>query len=186
MLLALLLFALNYALVALFVPGPTTQRVTIPYTLFNQQVQAGNVAEITASGHTIQGQFKQPVSYTAAGAPQAVEVTALATVQPTFSDPGLLTQLEQQGVIVNATSLDQSMPWWLNLLLSFGPTLLLIGGFMWLSSRVQGQMGGTGGPFGIGRSRATRYDAQDQQHRITFADVAGILAGGRTARTRRA
>ena len=127
---ALALFALNYTIVSLFVPGPTTQRLSIPYTLFNQQVQAGNVAEITASGDTIQGKFKQPVSYTPAGATQAVQVTAFATVQPTFSDPNLLAELEQQSVIVNATSLDQTIPWWENLLLSFGPTILLIGGFL--------------------------------------------------------
>ncbi len=171
---ALALFALNYTIVSLFVPGPTTQRLSIPYTLFNQQVQAGNVAEITASGDTIQGKFKQPVSYTPAGATQAVQVTAFATVQPTFSDPNLLAELEQQSVIVNATSLDQTIPWWENLLLSFGPTILLIGGFLWLSNRTQSQLGGASGLFGIGRSRAQRYDAQDGKPRITFSDVAGI------------
>ena len=172
---AALLFAVNYTLVSFLAPGPSTQRVSVPYTLFDQQVQSANVSQITASGDTIQGTFKQPVSYTPTGASQAVQVTTFATVQPTFSDPNLLTQLQQQGVIVNATSLDQSVPWWLNLLLSFGPTILLIGGFMWLSRRAQSQMGGAGGLFGIGRSRARRYDAaQDEKHRITFADVAGI------------
>src|SRR5206468_7738133 len=78
-----------------------------------------------------------------------------------------------QGVVVNATSLDQTTPWWLNLLLGFGPTILLIGGFIWLSNRAAGQAGG--GLFGIGRSRAKRYDeAQEQSQRITFVDVAGI------------
>ena len=61
---ALVLLALNYSLVAMFVPGQSTQRVSIPYTLFSQQVQAGNVASISPQGDTIQGQFKQPVSYT--------------------------------------------------------------------------------------------------------------------------
>jgi cell division protease FtsH len=44
----------------------------------------------------------------------------------------------------------------LNLLLGFGPTILLIVGF-WLTNRA-GQAAG-GGLFGIGRSRAKRYDA---------------------------
>jgi cell division protease FtsH len=56
-------------------------------------------------------------------------------------------------------------------LLSFGPTLLLLGGFVWLNSRAA-SMGG-GGIFGLGQSRARRYEADDQQ-RITFDDVAGI------------
>src|SRR5438132_11814346 len=170
---ALALFALNYLLVSFLLPPPTTQRVAIPYTLFKQQVDAGNVAAITATADQIQGRFKQPVSYTAPNTSPAVSVAAFSTVQPTFSDPGLETQLEQQGVVVNATSLDQTTPWWLNLLLGFGPTILLIGGFLWLSNRA-GQAAG-GGLFGIGRSRAKRYDeANVQSQRITFNDVAGI------------
>jgi ATP-dependent Zn protease len=170
---AIALFAANYLLVSLFLPAPTTQRVVIPYTLFKQQVDAANVAAITASGDQIQGRFKQPVSYTAPNTTQADQVTAFSTVQPTFSDPGLEVLLEQQGVVVNATSLDQTTPWWLNLLLGFGPTILLIGGFLWLSNRAGRAAGG--GLFGIGRSRAKRYDeANGQSQRITFDDVAGI------------
>ena len=172
---ALLLLALNYTLISMFLPSTSTQRVSIPYTLFNQQVQASNVAEITAQGDQIQGRLKQPVSYTPNGASQPVQVSAFSTVQPTFSDPNLLSALEQQGVIVNATSLDQTVPWWQNVLLGFGPTILLIGGFLWLSSRAQGQLGGSGGLFGIGRSRAQRYDPElNAKNRITFNDVAGI------------
>jgi cell division protease FtsH len=170
---AVVLLVINFAAVSILLPPSTTQRANIPYSLFNQQVQAANVAEITASGDTIQGRFKQPVSYTPSGATEASQVTLFATVQPTFSDPTLLAALQQQGVVVNATSLDQTMPGWLNLLFSFGPTILLIGGFLWLSRRAGSQVGG--GVFGIGRSQAKRYDAtQDVGHRITFNDVAGI------------
>jgi len=169
----LALFAANWLLVSLFLPATATQRVALPYTLFKQQVDAGNVAAITASGDQIQGRFKQPVSYSAPNTSPAVQVTDFSTVQPTFSDPGLETELQQQGVVVNATSLDQTTPWWLNLLLGFGPTILLIGGFLWLTNRA-GQAAG-GGLFGIGRSRAKRYDETNgQSHRITFDDVAGI------------
>jgi hypothetical protein len=76
--------------------------VAIPYTLFKQQVDGGNVAAITASGDQIQGRLKQAVSYTAPNTTQAVQVTAFSTVQPTFSDPGLETLLEQQGVVVSS------------------------------------------------------------------------------------
>ena len=87
---ALALFALNYLLVSFLLPPPTTQRVAIPYTLFKQQVDAGNVAAITATADQIQGRLKQAVSYTPPSTGQAVQVTAFSTVQPTFSDPGLL------------------------------------------------------------------------------------------------
>src|SRR5215204_3388058 len=136
---ALVIFAVNYALVSVAMPGSAAQRVDIPYTLFKQQVEAANVAAITATADQIQGRLKQAVSYTPPSTGQAVQVTLFATVQPTFSDPSLQTLLEQQGVAVNATPLDQTTPWWLNLLLGFGPTILLIVGFIWLTQRAAGQ-----------------------------------------------
>ncbi|HEX8969873.1 MAG TPA: ATP-dependent zinc metalloprotease FtsH, partial [Chloroflexota bacterium] len=50
-------------------------------------------------------------------------------------------------------------------------TLLLIGGFMWLSSKY-GQIGG--GMFGMGKSQAKRYDESPAAAKVTFADIAGI------------
>ena len=47
----------------------------------------------------------------------------------------------------------------LTFLLSFGPTLLLLGGFLWLSSRAA--KSASGGLFGIGASRAKRYEITD-------------------------
>jgi cell division protease FtsH len=75
-------------------------------------------------------------------------------------------------VVINAKPLDEPRSWWMTLLLSFGPTILLIAGFLYLTSRA-GAMGG--GAFGLGRSRARRYDqTAGNPDRITFADVAGI------------
>src|ERR1043165_1434323 len=91
----LLLLAVNYALATFCLPSSTPQRVNIPYTLFSEQVQASNVATISAQGDQIQGRFKQPVSFTPDGSSQASKVTAFATVQPTFSDPALLSVLQQ-------------------------------------------------------------------------------------------
>ena len=72
-----------------------------------------------------------------------------------FADPGLEARLEAQGVEV--TALDESASSWLTLLVSFGPTLLLIAGFMWISTRAAAAAGG--GLFGLGQSRAKRYTA---------------------------
>src|SRR3977135_1274185 len=71
---ALALFALNYALVSFFLPGPATQRVAIPYTVFKQQVDASNVAAITATADQIQGLLKQAISYTPPSTGQPVQV----------------------------------------------------------------------------------------------------------------
>ena len=166
----LIMLGINYLLVSLFLPDQT-QRIDVPYTAFREQVQAGNVADIVSRADVIQGTFKQAV----ADPKQASRTsTSFQTVRPAFADPGLESLLLQQGVVINARPLEEPRTWWMNLLLSFGPTLLLIAGFLWLSSRAASQMGG-GGPFGLGRSRAKRYDETTEgQTKVTFADVAGI------------
>src|SRR6266545_3802740 len=175
----LVLLAINWLLVPLLFPEPQ-DRVTVPYTFFKQQVASGNVSEITSRGEDIQGQFKQPVAdpnpqattptVPAGQAPQTY--TKFATIRPAFEDPELLPLLEQKGVVITAQPLEQPRSPLLTLLFSFGPTLLLIGGFLWLSSRAARAAGG--GVFGLGSSRARRYEATTDKERITFDDVAGI------------
>ena len=58
-------------------------------------------------------------------------------------------------------------------LLSFGPTLLLFGGLYWLSRRVSSGAGSRGGLFGMGKSRAKRFN-QETDIKIKFSDVAGM------------
>ncbi|KAL3474169.1 peptidase family M41-domain-containing protein [Aspergillus californicus] len=62
---------------------------------------------------------------------------------------------------------------WGATLLSFGPTLLMIGTFFWLSKRATGGSGGQSGIFGIGKSRAKRFN-HESEIKIKFADVAGM------------
>jgi cell division protease FtsH len=172
----LVILIVNYLLVQFFLPERPNPRIDVPYTFFKQQVMADNVVEVTSQGDQIQGTFKNAVTYPAdASQGQQQTSTLFQTVQPQFADTGLETLLEQHNVVINAHSLDQARPWWQTLLLSFAPTLLLIGLFFWISNRAASQLGGSSGPFGLGRSRAKRYD-QDAEGlaRITFDDVAGI------------
>src|SRR5216683_1978935 len=170
----LLILIVNYLLVQFFLPERPNPRIDVPYTYFKQQVAAGNVLDVTSRGDVIQGTFKQPITYPP-DQQNAPTSNLFQTVMPQFADPGLETLLEQQGVTTNAHSLDEARPWWQTLLLSFGPTLLLIGIFFYISPRAASQLGGSGGPFGLGRSRAKRYDqAEPGTMGITFADVAGI------------
>ncbi|EEQ30512.1 AAA ATPase afg3 [Microsporum canis] len=63
---------------------------------------------------------------------------------------------------------------WLATLLSFGPTLLLIGSFFWLSRRAGGAGGGgQSGIFGIGKSRARKFN-HETDVKTKFSDVAGM------------
>lgn len=63
---------------------------------------------------------------------------------------------------------------WLNTLFSFAPTLLFIGAIFWLSRRAGGAGGGgPGGVFGMGKSRAKRFN-HETDVKVKFADVAGM------------
>jgi cell division protease FtsH len=162
---------LNWFLVPLLFPEPQS-RITIPFTVFTQQVAADNVAEITSRGDTVQGQFKTPIPEPAPPQGQTPrQVTLFETYIPTFVDKASLgALLEQHNVQISARPLEEPRSSLLNLLLAFGPTLLLIGGILWLSSRSSG----AGRVFGLGASRARRYDPGTNTSPITFADVAGI------------
>ncbi|HET8746871.1 MAG TPA: ATP-dependent zinc metalloprotease FtsH, partial [Ramlibacter sp.] len=83
--------------------------------------------------------------------------------------------LISHGAEISAVPIQQGSGW-ATLLYGFGPAILLIAFYVWLYRRAQSQGGGgmgMGGIFGMGRSRAKRYDA-DAENRVTFNDVAGI------------
>ncbi|KAI9679815.1 MAG: AAA ATPase afg3 [Caeruleum heppii] len=62
---------------------------------------------------------------------------------------------------------------WLATLVSFGPTLLLIGAVFWLSRRASSGAGGQSGIFGIGKSRAKMFN-HETEIKVKFKDVAGM------------
>ena len=63
---------------------------------------------------------------------------------------------------------------WFNTILAFGPTLLFIAAIMYLSRRAtSGAGGGSSGIFGMGRSRAKKFN-HETDVKVKFADVAGM------------
>ena len=63
---------------------------------------------------------------------------------------------------------------WVNAALNFAPTLLLLGSLVWFSRRAGGAGGGgQSGIFGIGKSRAKRFN-HETDVRTKFTDVAGM------------
>jgi cell division protease FtsH len=184
-LLALLLI-LDWALVLAFQPSTPT-RATVPYTYFTQQIRAGNVATVTAQGSAIQGTFRHAVTYPPRGAATSTSTTSngtgsgsskstttayFATNRPAFADDHLLSTLEKEGAVVTAKPVQSGSDPLLTFLGGVLPTLLLLGLWVWIIRRSWGQMGGASGMFGMGDSKAHKYEATTQ--RTTFADVAGI------------
>jgi cell division protease FtsH len=177
----LLLLAANYLVTRGF--SPEVASIRIPYTFFKQQVAAGNVELVTSVGDSIQGSFKTSVTYPpvkpesagespprspVAGEHEPQTAKRFKTQRPAFADPGLETMLGEKGVVVEAADEDASS--WFKLLVGFGPTLLLVAAFVWISRRAATAGGGL---FSLGRSRAKRY-SEEHQPKVTFDDVAGI------------
>ncbi len=165
------LLALNLVLVLVFKPASAT-RVKVPFSpYFLSQVSAGAVESITSKGDSIQGTFKQAVRYPPDD--QSTTPTALfSTEVPSFWDSTSLTNLLQsKGVQVNAQAPTTGMSLIEELLLGFGPTLLIVGLFVVLAQRAS-RAGGSGFLGNFGRSQARRVDPQKIM--VTFEDVAGI------------
>ncbi|KKY28239.1 putative cell division protease ftsh [Diplodia seriata] len=62
---------------------------------------------------------------------------------------------------------------WIATILSFGPTLLVIGSIFFLTRRAGQGGGGSSGIFGMGRSRAKKFN-HETDIKVKFADVAGM------------
>jgi cell division protease FtsH len=162
------LLAVNFILA--FVTGSPEQRTRVPYQpFFVDQVKAGNVQEISSTEQTIEGDLKKEATYTAPGG-KAEKIDKFKTEVPAFIDTAGLTKLlADENVVINAKAPDDGRsPFW-TLILGFGPTILLVGLFVWFARRASA--GGALG--GFGRSQARRLQP-DAQARVTFDDVAGI------------
>jgi cell division protease FtsH len=168
----LVLLALNWLSVLVAQPG-SQPRVTIPFSpTFITQVQEGHVRSISTKGLTVQGTFTSKQTYPP-GSRTATPTTLFQTEVPSFWSSGQLTSLlKGHGVQVNAQSTSSGTSFWAELLLGFGPTLLLVGVFVLLARRAAAAGGGLGGLGNFGRSGARRVDPD--QIRVTFDDVAGI------------
>ena len=125
---------------------------SVSYTDFLAMVQEERVAEVVIQGQelfvtdTSRNRFK-------IYAPQ---------------DPELINFLRNKGVVINAKPPAES-PWYMSVLISWFPMILLIG--VWIFFMRQMQAGG-GKAMSFGKSRARLLS--DQQEKVTFEDVAGI------------
>lgn len=185
----LLLLFINYLVMRTLFPG-AGEPITIPYTVFKDQVAKQNVAAIYSRGTSIEGRFNAAFTWPPQGEPNPAAVNTKTTVLhpdqpraaeifttelPAFVDPGLETFMIEHKVEISAVPIREGTGW-STLLFGFGPAILLIAFYVWMYRRAMQQGGGgmgLGGLMGIGRSKARRYD-QTSDAKITFDDVAGI------------
>ena len=165
-----LLLALNW-FVALTTESSGPTRLSVPYSVFSAQLQDHNIATVNAQGSAIQGTFRHAVIYPTGK--NGVSSVDFATQRPSFADDQVLSTLLREGAVVSAKPISSGQSTLVTILVGFVPTLLFVGFFFWIMRRASGAMSGGGGMFGgMGRSKARKYEANEQ--RTTFADVAGI------------
>ncbi|HEX4188750.1 MAG TPA: ATP-dependent zinc metalloprotease FtsH [Solirubrobacteraceae bacterium] len=167
------LIALNWLSVLLFQPSSTPPRVTVPFSpVFLQDVEGGQVKSISTKGDTVEGTFTSKVRYPPTDK-NATPTTEFKTEIPSFWNGSELSALlKSKGVQIVAKPATSSPSLLAELLLGFGPTLLIVGLFVLLARRAAKAGGAMGALGNFGRSRARRVDPE--KIRVTFDDVAGI------------
>ena len=170
LLIILVALGVNYFVMTMFAPDEE-QVARVPYSpFFLDQVREGNVERVSPQGTTVDGRFEEPVRYPADDE-DAEPTRAFETEVPVFVDgDSLETLLRENDVVIDPEPINDGRGLLFNLLLGFGPVLLLVALFIFLARRASGgQMGALGS---FSRSRARRVEGSEQK--ITFKDVAGI------------
>jgi cell division protease FtsH len=136
-----------------------TSKLSLKYTDFVALANEGKVKNVTVdptNGH-ISGTFTTPVSakndFTSSGPTNALPDSVVRAIQ----DHGGTVKYSHAGSNIFGT-----------LLIYLLPVILLVGFFIWMQRRAQGQMGAI---MNIGRSRAKVYSTE--KPKTTFQDVAG-------------
>jgi len=124
----------------------------ISYTEFLTMVDNGNISEVIIQGQEI---FTTDANH-----------NHLKVYAP--QDTDLIKILREKGVAISAKP-ETDSPWYMNVLVSWFPMIVLIG--VWIFFMRQMQAGG-GKAMSFGKSRARLQS--DQMKKVTFEDVAGI------------
>jgi cell division protease FtsH len=138
----------------------------VSYSLFVNQVNAGNVQSVTIdnSNTTATGTFKHAVASDLSKQTQ----TSFATTIPAVGTTTIVDNLLAHGVQTKATT-GSSSALWLSLLGELAIPLIFIGLIFWIMRRASNSQQGI---FSFGQSRARVY--MGGKTKTTFADVAGV------------
>jgi cell division protease FtsH len=131
---------------------PKSAQENIIYSDFISYAEKGQIVEVTIQGESISGRLNNGKNF--------------KTFAP--KDATVVPLLKEKGVKIASKPVDES-PWYMNVLISWVPMLLLIG--VWIFFMRQMQAGG-GKAMAFGKSKARLVT--DKSKKVTFADVAGI------------
>jgi cell division protease FtsH len=131
---------------------PQLQHVDISYSDFVNSVQSGAITKVTIEGDQITGTLRGGNDF--------------KTVTP--DDSELIPMLRKNGVDISVKEKEDT-PWYVTILVSWFPMLLLIGVWIFFMRQMQG---GGRGALSFGKTRARLMEKGETK--VTFRDVAGI------------
>ncbi|WP_449243131.1 ATP-dependent zinc metalloprotease FtsH [Desulfovibrio sp.] len=138
----------------LFNQAPQPQH-KLSYSEFISKVNTGEILSVKIQGQKITGSMGGDKRF--------------STFAP--EDPTLVATLIKNKVEVTAEPQEEA-PWYMTLLVSWFPMLLLIGVWVFFMRQMQGGGSGGRGAMSFGRSRARLIN--EQSAKVTFEDVAGV------------
>ncbi len=146
---------IGIVLIALFnmFSQPLTQQSDVVFSDFMDQVEKGQVNEVVINGDNISGKYMDGTSFQTTAPPK---------------DPDLIKSLRQKNVRIVVVAPEQTS-WYMSILISWFPMLLLLG--IWIFFMRQMQAGG-GKAMSFGKSKARLLN--DTKNKTTFKDVAGV------------
>ena len=147
--------------------GGVSSSPEIAYSVVYEQLQQHNVTMLDFRGETsVNGQFRRNVIVTT-GSGRSQNVSRFSANIPPDSGAKLLELAHEQSIeVIRATPNEPSIL--LSLIINFLPLVLIIGFFIWMGRRAQGQMNGI---FSFGQSQAR--EKSPEMPSINFEDVAG-------------
>jgi len=137
-----------------FAPRGERGDLTLSYTQFIQAVKMGQVQQVSIDDNVVKGKMQTGETF--------------RTYTP--NDPHLVDDLLEGGVDIKALPPEQPS-FLMQLLVSFGPILLLIAVWVFFMRQMQGGGAGGRGAMSFGKSKARMLE--EDQIKVTFSDVAG-------------
>lgn len=135
------------------ISGTQAVKKNVNYSEFMTQVAANKVKAVTIKQNKIDGTF--------------VDGGQFESYSP--DDIDLIKNLREHKVEITAQPPDKS-PWYMQVLVSWLPMIILIGIWIFFMRQMQGGAGGKAFSFGKSKAKLLTQD----QHKVTFKDVAGI------------
>ena len=148
----LLMLIITVSIISSFFEPKSTTQQELTYSEFLKEVEINNVSKVTIVDNTITGIL--------------LDGTEFSTYSP--NDPEMINTLRSKNIIIEAKP-PVKVSWWMQLLSSLLPMLLIIG--IWLFM-IQQMQGGGNKVMSFGKSKAKLLGKETPK--VTFKDVAGI------------